>query len=203
MKALEWVTLFQEQERHHGKRVFTLSELANASGGPVDVTRVALHRLLKRGIVIRVRRGLYGMKGIAEAFDAVPALDPTAYITGHTALFHNGLVTQAPSAVTCFTRRRYRQPMVATPLGSLVFFHASLRVYRHPGAPMAGAEQALCDFAYAARMRGADPGALVTFRNLKRLDLETIRGELARFPDSVRRTVRAIVGFHRGLNPSM
>ena len=57
---------------------------------------------------------------------------------------------------------------------------------------MAAAEQALCDLFYVLRRRGLDPRSLYTFRNLDRLSIPPAL--LARYPLTVQRAVRALLG---------
>jgi hypothetical protein len=128
--------------------------------------------------------------------DILSALDPGAYITGFYALFRHHLVTQVPSEVACFTDRRHnRRTDRTTPAGKLRFICVPARVHAKPGKQvLATAEQALCDFAWLNLRAGVEPQSLVTFQNLDTLSRCRLAKALRRYPETVRNTVRSIVG---------
>jgi hypothetical protein len=53
--------------------------------------------------------------------------------------------------------------------------------------------QALCDYVYLSRRRGAEPEALVTFRNLARIQAPDLAPILARYPVSVQKHVERLL----------
>ncbi len=187
MKVLEWQRFFQEQRDQHGKVLFTPTELANSDGCSGASLRVALQRLVARGVVRRYTDGRYGLPGAVSVEELVPSIDPAAYVTGMYALYRHQLVTQATSEIRCFTNRRHnRSRERTTPLGRIVFVCITGRVYEYPGSSaIAGPEQALCDFVYDCRKRGIDPRDLVTFRNIDRLDPEVLSLNFSRYPKTV------------------
>ncbi len=194
MKALQWQQFFQAQQEQHGKRVFTVAELANAARASPRVLNVELSRLIRRGVVARYAQGRYGaVRGVSPE-DLLPLVDASAYITGFYALHRRNLVTQVPVEITCFTNRRHnRSRQREGPLGRLVFVCVSPRLYCRPAEGLiAGPEQALCDFLYLARRRSLQARSLVTFRNLDRLDARTLRRILARYPRTVRHDAESL-----------
>lgn len=195
MKAIEWLKLLQWQRDHHKKVVFTTTELANVAQADPRVLNVMLQRLMKQGILTRYAAGRYGLPGAVEPEDLIPTLDSSAYVTGMYALYRHGLITQAPTEITCFTNRRHNRSRVrTTPFGRVVLICASPPVYAPPPTGvLASAENALCDFVYVCRRRGVKVCNLVTLRNTDRLDRKQLKARLNSYPISVRRDVEQIL----------
>lgn len=187
MKTLDWHQFFLDQQRAHGKVLFTASELANVAQTSLHSLNTELGRLVARGLLYRYARALYGMPGVIRTDDLVAAVDPGAYVTGFFALFRHNLVTQVPVEVTCFTSRRHnRKADRPTPAGRLRFIHVPPRIYSKPkSGVLASAEQALCDFVWLNARDGIDPWSLVTFRHLETLDRQKLTRLLHRYPATV------------------
>ncbi len=109
MKVFEWQQFLQDQRERYSKVLFTATELANADGGSAESVRVALQRLVTRGVIQRYTDGRYGLPGAVTIEDLVPSLDRAAYVTGMYALYRHHLVTQRPSEIRCFTNRRHNR----------------------------------------------------------------------------------------------
>lgn len=197
MKALEWQQFFQVQREQHGKRVFTVTELANAAQASPGVLSVQMARLLKRGLVLRYAQGRYGPATGVSLEDVLPLVDLSAYATGFYALSRHNLVTQVPFEITCFTNRRHnRSRERQSPLGKLVFVCVSPRVYARPANGLiASPEQAFCDFLYVTGRKSLAAETLVTFRNLGSLRRRSLDRILARYPQTVTEAVRRVIGF--------
>jgi len=195
MNAHKWRDYLEEQLREHGKRIFTLSELANVRGASRESLNVELSRLLERRILVRYAHGIYGLPGAVYPEALLPEIDSSAYITGLHALFVHGLVTQVPTAISCFTRRRSSRSRVReTAAGRFVFSSIRSRVYElPPEGVLAGPEQALSDFVYSCRRDGVDARSQVTFQNLSRLVPGRLRATLGRYPEAVRRDVYRLI----------
>lgn len=179
----------------YGKVLFTLTELANVAGTSPAALNVELARIRRQEIIVRYTQGLYGMPGAVSPQVLVHAIDSHAYITGHYALYGYQMVTQMPVAVTCFTDRRSpRARQRLTPVGRLVFVYVQSSVYFPvPAAAIAPPAQALCDYVYLSRRQGAEPEALVTFRNLERIQAEDLLPILARYPVTVQTHVERLL----------
>lgn len=194
MKTLEWLRLFAEQRKLHGKVIFSVAELANAARTSPHAVNTELGRLLRRGFIARYAHGRYGpVEGVAPE-ELLPALDPAAYLTGFYALFRHRLVTQAPAEVTCFTNRRHnRRTDRTTPAGKLRFICVPASLYASPGPGMlAPVEQALCDFAWLSLRDSIEPRALATFRNLNTLSRRRLDKALRRYPKNVEEAIDRI-----------
>lgn len=195
MRSDAWRKYLEEQRERYGKVLFTVTELAHVSCASPAALNVELARLRDQEIIVRYAQGLYGMPGAVSPQVVVPAIDSHAYITGHYALYGYQMATQMPVAVTCFTDRRSpRARERVTPVGRLVFVCVRSNVYLPaPEGAIAPPAQALCDYVYLSRRRGADPEALVAFRNLSRIRAADLPPILARYPVSVQKHVERLL----------
>ena len=189
MRALDWQRFFQQQRDEHRKMVFTTAELANVAQASPGVLNVALRRLVKQGVLARYAAGRYGLPGAVSPEDLVPTLDTSAYVTAMYSLYRHQIITQAPTEITCFTNRRHNRSRVRkTPFGRIVFVCVESAVYSTPqDGVMASGEQAFCDFIHVCRKRGVRASSLVTFRNMDRLDRQSLAEILIRYPVAARR----------------
>jgi len=195
VRAKTWQKYLEEQRERHGKVLFTVTELANVAHTSPSALNVELARLRKQEIIVRYAHGLYGMPGVVSPEALVTAIDSHAYITGHYALHAHQMVTQMPAAMTCFTDRRSpRARERVTPVGRFVFVCVRSKVYVPVAdGAIAPPTQALCDYVYLSRRHGADPEAVVTFRNLARIRATDLPAILARYPVSVQKHVERLI----------
>jgi hypothetical protein len=195
MKARKWQQYLETEQRRHGKTVFTVTELANASGSRPHVLNVELARLCRQGIVVRYARGRYGLPETVTPEMLLSQLDTHAYITGAFALHRHNLITQMPVEITCFTNRRHNRSRIrTTPVGRFTFVCVQSPVYAPPSdAVLAGPEQALCDYVFLMCRRGIAPSSQVTFRSLHGLNPKAIRELTSRYPKSVRHPLATIL----------
>lgn len=195
MNALEWLRFLQQQREQHHKVVFTVTELANASGQQRASVIVSLQRLIDRGVMERYANGRYGLPGAATVTDLVPSLDSGAYVTGLYALHRHNIVTQRSMEIVCFTNRRHNRSRVREcSMGRLAFVSISSAIYAYPGASaLAGPAQALCDFVYLCCRRRLSAATQATFRNLETLDPEELGRIQERYPKTVARELKTIL----------
>ena len=195
MKALAWQRLLVTQRDRHGKVLFTVTELAHVAGRSGAALNIELTRLRTQGIIVQYAWGLYGLPDAVTPDALIPAIDTYAYITGSYALFRHGIITQAPTRITCFTQRRSTRARERdTPAGRIEFVFIQGPVYHHPGSPIiASPEQALCDFAYRLRRQHIPIRSQVTFRNLARLNRKVVARTLARYPATVATDIRDLL----------
>ena len=189
MKILKWQQYLEEQ-LVHGKKLFTVAELANVADTSHHALNVELERLTKRGVLAKYARGIYGTPNKATPADMVRYLDAHAYITSTYALFHHGMITQVPKTFTCFTDRRHNRSRVRkTSLGRFVFVTVKKPIYAPPaGILIAPGEQALYDFVYLMRRQGINPRSVITFRNLNNLR-QQLKDYALHYPASVKKNV--------------
>ena len=195
MKANTWRKYLEEQRERHGKVLFSVPELANVACTSPTALNVELARLRQQEIIVRYAHGLYGMPGTISPQALVAAIDSHAYITGHYALYEYQMVTQMPVTITCFTDRRSpRAQKRVTPIGRLVFVCVRSNVYQSVAdGAIAPPAQALCDYVYLSRRRGAEPEALVTFQNLERIRSADLSPIFARYPVSVQKHIERLL----------
>jgi len=193
MKTLEWLNFLAEQRESYGKVIFSVSELANAARTTLHSVNTELGRLIKRGIIARYAKGYYGLVKAVEPEHLLYAIDRCAYITGFAALFHNKLVTQIPSEITCFTNRRHNRTLGGP--WKLRFITVPPPIYDMPKkSVVVSGEQALCDFVWLCSRKGLQAQHLVTFRNLDRLKHGVLKKCVSRYPDQVRGQISNLPG---------
>jgi len=191
MKAREWQKYLEEQARQHKKFIFSITELANISDTSRRAVNVELSRLRRYGLIERYGRGHYGLPARVNPEILLPFLDKHAYITGSYALFHHGLITQLPSAMTCFTSRRHSSSETSTPAGCFVFVCVKMPVYNPPdNGIIAGPEQSLCDYVYLTRRHGVAIESQVTFRKLERLRVNVLKKLESSYPRTVMKYIK-------------
>jgi hypothetical protein len=196
VKSREWREFLEGQRRLHGKTLFTVTELANAAGTSREALNVELSRLRRQGAIVRYAQGRYGLPGAVTLETLLRAVDCHAYVTGLQALFAHNLVNQVPATITCFTDKRSSRARIrTTPLGRFVFVCVRNSVLHPPrDAVIAEPEQALCDYLYLCRRQRVLPEAQVSFRNLRRLRRARLFRILKRYPATVERDVRRLLG---------
>ena len=145
MTSVQWVKLLEKQHREFNKSVYTVTELMSLSGLKRDYLLVQLSRLVKKGVLIRYRYGLYGISECSPE-QIVPYLDSSAYCTGQYALFKHGFITQIPTAITCFTKRHHcRNRIFSAGSNKYEFFKPMSHIHSCPEFGMASPEQAFCE----------------------------------------------------------
>lgn len=195
MKARDWQRILESMRRLHGKTVYTVTELVNLSGSAPHALNVELSRLRQQGIIQRYAHGRYGLPDGIKPETLLPHLDSGAYITADYALCRHNLITQAIVNILCFTNRRHNRSRVrTTAAGQLTFVCVQPPIYAPPPeTPIAPPEQALCDLLLTLRRHGLDPRSLYTFRHLDRLNPDTLKTTVARYPATVGRAVEQLI----------
>jgi hypothetical protein len=194
MTAIQWIKTLEKQYRDFNKSVFTTTELASLSGQSRHFLLVQLSRLVKKGVLIRYKRGLYGEKE-QPVEELIPYLDSSAYCTGQYALFKYGLTTQIPTTVTCFTKRHHcRNRIISAGSNTFEFFKPKAAIYSCPESKMAMPEQAFCDYVYYCRNRGLNPSSISTFRKLSSLNKMEVEKICINYPGTVQKEAVQILG---------
>jgi len=147
------------RERIAGTPIFS-SSLVPHLGGSTQVLRNQLGRWEKRGLIHKLRRGLYVLneadrrRPLSRLFAANQIYAPS-YVSTEYALGYYGLIPERVADVTSVTpRKTYR---TANALGRFVYQHVAQRAFSHytvvddeAGNPclIASPEKALADFVY-------------------------------------------------------
>lgn len=186
MKTHDWQKFFQTELRQHGKKLFTVTELANKAGVSPHAVNVELDRLVKKDVIIRYAHGKYGLPDVTGPEDLLPFLDTGAYLTGFYALYRHNLITQIPAVITCFTNCRHdRSRIRRTPLGTFVFSCVGKKIYHFPeNGLIVSPEQAFLDWIYISLRQGIRPETQATLRNLNTLRPEVMADLRFRYPKS-------------------
>jgi hypothetical protein len=195
MKTLQWQNFLEEQSSVYGKKLFTVTELANVANTSPQSLNVELSRLKKRGVIEQYTYGKYGLPKKINRIDLLKSIDSRAYITSISALFYHGLITQVPKKIICFTNRRHNRSRIRqTPVGHYVFICVSRAIYNFPAEePIALPEQALLDYVYLMRRKNVQPERLVTFRSFHTLSKSKIFDISKHYPHTVTKHVNAIL----------
>lgn len=141
-----------------GRRpVFSTFEMASLTGKSASATTQALSRLEKRGIVLKVKRGIWAISGDGRlsAFAVIPYLIPKdrAYVSFISALHLYDIVEQIPRVITLASPAHSKT--IVTSLGTFSVhriapsFFAGFRWYKDSGPFLiAEPEKALVDSLY-------------------------------------------------------
>lgn len=173
--------------------VFTTGMLLGSGSDPANVRR-QLSRWVDRGVVVKLRRGLYVLgedlrRAEPHPYEVSNALVPASYVSLETVLSEMGLIPEGVFVTTAVTTGK--QGVVKTPLGRYVYHHVKRSLFWGyearevaPGrsAFVALPEKALLDMAYL-RARSDEPGFVRELRlqHLDALDLGRLTAFAARF----------------------
>lgn len=141
----------------HDLRIFTTADFQTLTGAAPSAATQALRRLAARGLVLRIKRGVWVNRFIdCHAFEAVPFLTAPwpAYVSLYSALSHGGIVAEIPHViygVTAGPPAKYR-----TGIGDFALHHLPSRLIwgyatRQEGAAtylIAEPEKAFLDLVY-------------------------------------------------------
>lgn len=170
-KLVNWPK-FEARVRQKGLLLFTPLEITRLFGVSRVATTFLLHRYTKRGLLVRYRRGLYGlaMASLPDPFIANKLRDPS-YVSLEFALSYHGVIPEAVYEITSVTTR----PTCVFVAGRkrYSFRHIKRRAFtgytttRQQGVAfrMAEPEKAYVDLLYLRLLRGKKP--LTRFRKDK------------------------------------
>ena len=172
--------------------VFTTFELTALSGRSASATTQALARLARRGVLRKVRRGIWAVAGDqrASAFAVIPYLFPKdrAYVSFISALHLHGIVGQIPRVVTLASPAHSKT--IVTSLGTFsvhriapVLF-AGFRWYKDSGAFLiAEPEKALVDSLYLSARKKRQYGHFPELDFPRSFSFKKAREWVERIPD--------------------
>lgn len=146
---------FRDFSQKMGKGVFTAAE-AQVVAFREDrrLTNLQLHQWEKKGLLIRLKRGVYIFSGAApDPAEAAPALYAPCYFSLEYVLSSLGILPEAAFVYTCVTTKTTRQ--WDTPLGTFSFRTLKKAAFTgyNPKTLMAEKEKALVDYFYLNRFR--------------------------------------------------
>jgi predicted transcriptional regulator of viral defense system len=150
--------------------VFTTAEVAERAGITLANASRDLAELEKRGMLVRVRRGLWAVRGHPDfsPYAVVPYLfeeEPKGYVSLLSAMNLHGMIEQIPRAVQIVTTRQ--RPRLRTRVATYEFYRIAptlfggFGLYRRTGKfDVATPEKALFDAMYLSARKGRRFAAL-------------------------------------------
>jgi predicted transcriptional regulator of viral defense system len=174
------------------KPVFTTFDLSALSGRSASATTQTLARLAKRGVVRKVRRGIWAIAGDARAsaFAVIPYLFPKgrAYVSFISALHLHGIVGQIPRVITLASPSHTRT--IVTSLGTFSVhriapaFFAGFHWYEDTGSFLvAEPEKALVDSLYLSARKKRQYGHFPELEFPRSFSFERARAWVAKIED--------------------
>lgn len=177
--------------------VVTTAEGAALLGISVDSANKTLKRLAKAGLVLPLRRGLWGVGKSVDPLllaDYVTAPYPS-YVSLHTALYLHGMISQIPQVTYVVSLDRTQQ--VRTSVGTLSIHHVTPSFFggfevRDSGVKLATPEKALLDVFYLSGTRSRLFAALPELELPLGFRFREAKAWLEKIPSKRLRTVVAV-----------
>ena len=182
MSLDRYLALFGE---HRQKKTFRPSDFETLLAAPAATVRVQLSRLVSRGVITRISKGVYANPFNPPTIDEVSmVLKTPAYLSLETALARHGVLSQSPVAVTLVTTG---PPRTFHAMGRAFEYHHIKRQYfvgfeRRNSVALACPEKALADLAYLRVRHTRELSTERLHSLLDDMDLDLLdRERLARF----------------------
>jgi len=192
-RALDWAKVLASEARLTD--VILLDEIAAKHKLPATSAWKALSRLSDRGLVSRVKKGVYLNKLVRDfsAADFISVLKPDSYVSLESALSQWGLSTQSPVALTCVTTgkpKEYRTPEFAITFRTIskrLFWGFVEKQTRYSKYRLAEPEKALLDWIYLSLQSGLTP-------HLDEIAFKSVdKKKLVKYADQFPGTVRNVL----------
>ena len=178
----------------HGQPLYFLSDLCKLSGLSVSSMRRSVQRLVKQGLLKRVGKEVYWNTFLACASELLAStLVLPSYVSLESALYHHGIILQAPQVLTCVTTRAPRS--LKTAMGTLLYQHISARYfwgYQQINGALASAEKAVLDYIYLSLKTGKKFST--DEWDWSQIDKPKLLADGQRFPKTVQRRVAEVGG---------
>lgn len=165
---------FPDFERRMKKAAFTFVEARVVTPGEsLAGLRLNLHRWVKRGDLVRIRRAVYAFPNRpCSLAEMIALLYSPAYVSLESALNHHGLLPDVPFEMTLVTPRSTRS--FQTAWGRFLFHSIHQRLFfgYNPTTLVAEPEKALLDYFYLRGASMEDTTAFwqaMRFQNLDRV----------------------------------
>ncbi|MDO8519422.1 MAG: hypothetical protein Q7T11_04600 [Deltaproteobacteria bacterium] len=157
MRQADLILLLHRIRRDHGKRVFSLRDIAALAGVSRPAAGMALLAAEKRGLVGRATTLWVNLIDPPPLSELALAFSSPSYISFESALYHHHVLSQSPRGeLTLATRGRSKR--LSTPLGSIRFIHVKQSLFfGFDENRMALPEKAWLDLLYIRRRMGMKP----------------------------------------------
>jgi predicted transcriptional regulator of viral defense system len=198
-KSLDWTKVLSSEAR--------LTDVVLADGIaakyelPLPSVWKALSRLVDRGLLSRVAKGIYVNRLVRDSApqDFIKLLRPDSYVSLESALSHWGLSTQSSVALTCVTTGKPRE--CRTSEFTITFRTISKRLYwgfiekqtRYAKYAIAEPEKAVLDWIYLTLQAGLKLS--LDEIEFKSVDKQKLGKYASKYPGTVRNTLMHSLAF--------
>ena len=192
MKTLNFIKKLQNFNRDY----FTIADLEKITGLARPSLRVALSRFTRRGVLIRLKRGIYALESSPLKIEKIAnQLYYPSYLSFESALYYYGILSQLPYTQTFATTKSPKRFTLGKTeiefrqLKKELFFGYTLKNNIYIAEP----EKALLDQLYMVSIGKAT-------LSVKELDLRTIKKSVFKkyarqFPSGTQKSAREIKQF--------
>ncbi|HCU25192.1 MAG TPA: hypothetical protein DF383_09250 [Deltaproteobacteria bacterium] len=184
MSQLELVQKLIQSARDHGKKIFSLREIAALSGASRSAVAMTLLRAQKKQLVFRVANLWVNQLDPPNLTEIALSLRSPSYLSFESALYRHGILSQSPrGALTLATTKRPGE--FDTPLGRIRFIHLKNSLFfGYDENRIAYPEKAWLDLIYIRGRQGREAAFSETFY-LENLNQKRLKEWMEKFPDWV------------------
>ncbi len=185
MTNIDLIKLMNDFARKFDKRLFSLREIATYSGESQASIGMTLVRARRTGLVGRVRNLWFNKMDMPSIADIALTLRSPSYISFESALYHHGILSQAPKDILTVATT-LRPCIVETALGKIYYGHLSQRLFFGFDADrIAYPEKAMLDLIYIRNKRGLGEFSEVIYTDM--LDKKRLAKFAKNFPPHIQR----------------
>lgn len=182
----QWVGIFKG-----GRKFYHLSDLMKFSGLPPSSVRKATQRLLKEGLLIKLYPEFFGNTlATYQTEEVAGAVYPPSYVSCETALFHHGVIDQAPFKVVSVSTRKTKRIKIGA--NELIYHKIATSLFwgytRAEGYLLAEPEKALLDWLYLNPKK--DVAQTLDEINWDQVNLRRLKKYVSLFPPHIRRMLK-------------
>lgn len=185
----DWIEVLRQ-----GKSIYNFAELMRISRLPVTSVRRVIHRLLRKGLLLKLSKGLFANPFVSPSLEEVSGvLYPPCYISLESALFMHGVSVQTTHMLTCVTTNKTKT--FRTALGEIAYSHVKKELFFgydiSDRLPLAWPEKAALDFIYIQRKNGLVPS--LDEWNWENLDIDRMNSLAAVYPKTVKNYIKKFI----------
>lgn len=175
-----------------GKSIYQFAELQRLTKLSEVATQRAVHRLARARLIAKLGKRYYANLLQPPRIEEVSAvLYPPSYISLESALFHHGIIEQAPQMLTCVSTNKTKT--FQTAFGEIYYAHVHAGLFfgyaLNGRSFMALPEKAALDFTYLQLQNGHTPS--LDEWHWDEVSMKRLLEFSAKFPLTVQRHVRA------------
>lgn len=184
----KWIQILK-----NGRKFYHLADLMKLANLKIHAARKTAQRLIQKGILVKLYREFYGNQWVTyQAEEVANLIYPPSYISCETALFHYGILDQAPFSITSVTSRKSKR--IRTGNNEFIYhkIHPSLfwGYSREVGYLLAEPEKALLDWLYLNPKRITQ--SFLDEMNREQLNQKKLKKYAAHYPKYVQSTTSNI-----------